>query len=42
MKKIYLKLYDFFSKIASYFLKKSLNNEKKKSYDKKKTKKRSK
>jgi len=25
MSKIYMKLYDFFSKIASYFLRKSLN-----------------
>ena len=25
MNRVYLKLYDFFSKIASYFLKKSLN-----------------
>jgi len=39
MKKIYMKLYDFFSKIASYFLKKSLSPKKKKSPPKMKTKK---
>ena len=33
MKKIYMKLYDFFSKIASYFLKKSLNQKTKGGYD---------
>jgi hypothetical protein len=33
MKKVYLKLYDFFSKIASYFLKKSLNQKTKGGYD---------
>jgi hypothetical protein len=32
MKKIYMKLYDFFSKIASYFLKKALNQKTKKEY----------
>ncbi len=32
MKKLYLKLYDFFSKIASYFLKKSLNHKTKGGY----------
>ena len=33
MKKLYMKLYDFFSKIASYFLKKSLNQKTKGGYD---------
>ena len=32
MSKIYMKLYDFFSKIASYFLKKSLNHKTKGGY----------
>jgi len=41
-KQIYMKLYDFFSKIASYFLRKSLNEKPKKSYHKAKPKKRSK
>ncbi len=38
MKKIYMKLYDFFSKIASYFLKKSLNQKTKKEYHETNTK----
>ena len=38
MKKIYMKLYDFFSKIASYFLKKSLNQKTKKEYHEANTK----
>jgi len=33
MKKLYMKLYDIFSKIASYFLKKSLNHKTKGGYD---------
>ena len=38
MKEIYMKLYDFFSSIASYFLKKSLNQKTKKEYHETNTK----